>query len=74
MHVHKTMFFKPLATLIHVTVTLSMTTHRITFGVMQCSIKGEFATLSITIFCYNAKCHYDDCRVLFVTVLNIIIF
>jgi hypothetical protein len=57
-------------------MTFSIMTFSImTFSIMTFSIKGSFVTLSIgntyiTMLCQNAKCHYVEFRVLFITVLN----
>jgi hypothetical protein len=36
------------------------------------SIKGSFATFSITTLCRYAECHYAECGVLFIVLLNVI--
>jgi hypothetical protein len=34
--------------------------------------KGLFVTLSVKPLCFNAECHYTECRVLFTVMLNVI--
>jgi hypothetical protein len=45
------------------------TLSKMTLKIMTRSVKGLFATLSIStlcIKCHNAKCHYDNSQILFI--------
>jgi hypothetical protein len=43
-----------------------------TLSIMTLSIRSFYVTLSITMLCYDAGCPYDECRILFTVMLNVI--
>jgi len=53
--------------------TLSVMSIRLMpFSITTLSVKGLFATLSITNLCHYAECSYAECRVLFVVIMSVV--